>query len=602
MNIAQKSVAGMVRGLLLLVFAGLAAPDAAAQMFVRDFDDPSVQDGGDSYGCSLVDVNNDGFPDLYVSNEGTTGTPERNFFYLNDGAGNFLDADGFAITAQPGMSQSGLWADMNNDGFLDLYVVNRDYQHNFYFINIGPETATVFQEVTTGPHVNDAIDESVFAGSSVDGDIGDYDLDGFLDLVVANRDNERNFLFHNSRGEGFTRVQGLDITEDRNESRGCSWIDLDDDGDLDLYVFNDREANIMYRNNGKDWTRRLGGALPLIQGRARGVAWGDYNNDGRIDALLVHSNEYNILYRNVGSGFFAWESDALPSNEGGECVSAAWGDYDNDADLDLIISNTGDLNFLYRNDAGTFTRVTDEPMTQNVGSSTGIAWADIDNDGFLDLYISNRDGENNELYRNQGNGNNWVKVALRGFGSNRFGVGSVVRVRAEIGGETVEQMRVISVRSGPISQSCMEACFGLGDAERITDITVEFPSGDVVTLDDMAVNTRHVIEESPSTSVDAPLFNSDIALSITPHPLTAQTASARIEWTQADAGPVEFSLFARDGRLMLHRSATWFEAGSASLDWSELNAENVNIPAGVYLLRINANGTAHDAALVVAAP
>lgn len=602
MNIAQKSKAGIVRGLLVLVFAGLVAPTAAAQMFVRDLDDPSVQDGGDSYGCSLVDVNNDGYPDLYISNEGTTAAPERNFFYINDGSGNFIDSDGFAITERPGMSQSGLWADMNNDGFLDLYVVNRDYQHNFFFINIGPETATVFQEVNSGPHVNDGIDESVFAGSSLDGDIGDYDLDGFLDLVVVNRDNERNFLFHNSRGEGFTRVQGLEITEDRNESRGCSWIDVDSDGDLDLYVFNDREANIMYRNNGNGWTRRLGGALPLIQGRARGVAWGDYNNDGRIDALLVHSNEYNILYRNVGSGFFAWESEELPSNEGGACVSAAWGDYDNDADLDLIISNTGDRNFLYRNDAGAFTRVTDEPMTQNVGESTGIAWADIDNDGFLDLYISNRGGENNELYRNQGNGNNWVKVALRGYGSNRFGVGSVVRVRAEIGGETVEQMRVISVRSGPISQSCMEACFGLGDAELITDITVEFPSGDIVTLDDMAVNTRHVIEESPSTSVDAPLNNA-IDLTIAPHPLNAaQTAAARLEWTQAAAGQVEFSLFARDGRLVLHRPAAWFAAGSAFLEWSQLNADNVNIPAGVYLLRVNSDGTSHDAAIVVAAP
>jgi hypothetical protein len=146
-------------------------------------------------------------------------------------------------------------------------------------------------------------------------------------------------------------------------------------------------------------------------------------------------------------------------------------------------------NFLYRNNGdGTFTKITTGSLANDGGASTGIAWGDYDNDGFLDLFVANGllgPAQVNFLYRNNGNVNNWVKVKCIGTVSNRVGIGAKVRVKAIIGGRTCWQMRQIDGADGSFGGS-VEAHVGLGNATIIDTLRIEWPSGIVQELHDVA--------------------------------------------------------------------------------------------------------------------
>jgi hypothetical protein len=217
---------------------------------------------------------------------------------------------------------------------------------------------------------------------------------------------------------GHASAPRADFTElDRFGSwynRGLAWGDYDRDGDLDLAVATGSGVSSrLYRNDGADVFTELV-PFPPHPGAAgaRGIAWGDYDNDGDLDLAELLANSYaNHIYRNDGGDNFTTLSCI------GEEVSqtACWGDYDNDGDLDLAVSNWySQQNKLFRNEGqDTFTEL-DEFGADN---TCGIAWGDYDNDGDLDLAVANGQGEQNRLYRNEGDGNF--------TGLNRFGAGEI---------------------------------------------------------------------------------------------------------------------------------------------------------------------------------
>ncbi len=238
---------------------------------------------------------------------------------------------------------------------------------------------------------------------------GDWDKDGLVDLYIAvGGDVARaNALYRNNGNGTFTRVgaEAGPITTDLHDSVGTTWIDFDNDGDLDMLVENAGLVGPridLYWNNGSGIFNRSGGGLPTPPNIAYSwAACADYDLDGYVDFYLGEgtstSGPFTLqLYRNNGSGTFAPSialGPALFSVNGG-----AWGDYDNDGDPDLFVSNGSSPSTLWRNDGGgTFT-----PMANGLPSSGNIlhaAWADFDGDGDLDIALG---AGATSLYRNNG--------------------------------------------------------------------------------------------------------------------------------------------------------------------------------------------------------
>jgi hypothetical protein len=233
-----------------------------------------------------------------------------------------------------------------------------------------------------------------------------------------------------------------------------------------------------------------------------GLAWGDYDNDGFLDLFVTNPNSGgNRLYRNLGDSTFERITSGNIVTDRAESLGCAWGDYDNDGFLDLFVINGlfgPQNNFLYRNNGdGTFTKITSGSLANDGGASSGIGWGDYDNDGFLDLFVANGllgPAQVNFLYRNNGNSNNWVKVKCVGTLSNRAGLGAKVRLKAIIAGQSRWQMRQIDGGDGS-SGGSLEAHFGLGDATIIDTLRIEWPSGIVQELHDVATNRFLTVTE-----------------------------------------------------------------------------------------------------------
>jgi hypothetical protein len=337
--------------------------------------------------------------------------------------------------------------------------VLRMLQPNLLFRNVSDFQ---FQDVTVPP-LDDA--EDVWGGAWVD-----YDADGFLDLYISNFSGP-NVLARNDGDGNFSAVTGsLDYA---GASQAAAWADYDNDGDQDLYLVNGTfEANILYRNEGQgEFTDVTSPPLGNIGG-GQGAAWGDYDNDGDLDLYLTNWSVGNKLFRNDGGGNFTDVTEGpLDGKPFGQ--SAVWGDYDNDGDLDLYLAYYGSANNLLENDgAGNFLDTTDlYPILADTTKSVGAAWADCDNDGDLDLFVSNYQSACRLFANNLDNGNHWLHVKLVGTLSNRSAIGARVRVFA---GNSV-WIREVSGGSGYLSQNSLKVEFGLGSATSVDSVQVTWP-------------------------------------------------------------------------------------------------------------------------------
>ena len=449
--------------------------------FTRIFDGEIVNDGGTSLGCSWADIDNDGDLDLFVTNGG-----DNNFLYRNHGGGNFERIWDGEIVNDGGNSRGCSWGDYDNDGDLDLFVANVG-ENNFLYRNHGDGT---FERIWDGEIASDH-------GYSRSCSWVDYDNDGWLDLFVANSNGEDNFLYKNNGDGSFFRIWDVPFVNDGGESYTGSWGDYDNDGDLDLFVANlNGENNALYQNNGDNSFNRIyDGEMVNDGGNSISCGWGDYDNDRDLDLFVANnSGENNFLYQNNGDGSFTRISEGAIVNDGGNALGSAWADYDNDGWLDLVVTNGDEPSFLYHNNGdGSFERITDGAVATDVNTSRGVAWGDYDNDGDLDLFIAVIG--NNLLYQNEGSGNHWISLLCVGNWSNRSAIGTTVGARAQIGGHPVWQTRQISGQTGYYSQSSMNVNFGLGDASQIDELELRWPSGVVQTLNDLPADQFHTIFE-----------------------------------------------------------------------------------------------------------
>lgn len=436
-------------------------------------------------GGAWGDFNHDGLVDLFVA----FGNGPASMLYTNAGNNLLVRDTAAGIGTGTGSSWGCAWGDFDNDGNLDL--IGSVYGGNDYlFRNNGDGT---FLKLTNDPIAR------VSTGNNVAW--GDYDNDGFLDAYCP---GSANVLFRNNGDGTFTKITNSVVVRD-GSGQGCSWGDYDNDGFLDLFVTRVNQPNLLYHNN-RDGTFTKITAAPFSSDIAisQGCSWGDYDNDGLLDLVVCNNNAENFLYHNEGNGVFSKITTNGLTSLTAAFSGSAWADYDNDGFLDLFVAVRGGANFLWHNNGdGTFTRVTTgAPVTDN-GTWIGAAWGDLNNDGFPDLFVGNLAG-NNALYLNGGNSNNWLAVTCQGRVSNRSAIGAKVRIKATIGNRSMWQLREISGGGGLASQNDLRAEFGLGNATNVDVVRVEWPSGTVQELTNVAPKQFLTIREPSRLSPTPP--------------------------------------------------------------------------------------------------
>jgi len=531
-----------------------------------------VEDGGRSFGSAWADYDQDGDMDAFISNMSN----QDNFLYQNNGDGSFTKITEGEIVNDGGASMGASWGDYNNDGYPDLFVANTVNQPNFLYRNNGDGT---FTKITEGEIVTET-------SNSSGGSWGDFDNDGYLDLFVAN--NGVNFLYHNNGDETFSRITEGEIVTDTFNSFGGNWADVDNDGDLDLFVANNGN-NALYLNQG-DGTFIPLADDPVVQDGAssKNGSWGDYDNDGDLDLFVTNATD-NALYTNNGDGTFELQSESIVSSNGGISQSSNWMDFDNDGDLDLFVTNSSQTSFFYENQGdGTFIAL-NEPVIRLNGTAMVCSWIDYNQDGDLDLFVGMY-GQNNAIANNYGNTNHWLALKLTGVESNTSAIGAKVRLKATVGGEPVWQMREISGQHGFNSQNGFLAHFGVGDATQIDSVVVEWTTGAVQVLTEVAVDQVLTIVETGQTSTGAMVTTVYIPTTYRlyqnhPNPFNPRTT---IRYDLPQAGHVSLRIYDVTGQLLKTLVNTNQPAGVYQVEWNGRDEHQQPVSSGIYFYTLRA--------------
>ncbi len=433
-------------------------------------------------GVSVADIDNDGWEDVYITGFGS------NVLYRNSRNGTFIDFTARAGVGDEGWSTGSAFGDFDRDGFVDLFVthyVKLDLQnlqkhgsapicrYRGIAVHCGPkglpgDVDRLYRNNGDGTFT----DVSVKAGIARDNHFygftvlwTDYNDDGWPDIFVAN-DSTPNFLYRNNKDGTFTDVgllTGVAVSEDGREQAcmGADFGDFDGDGRLDLFVTNfSDDYYTLYRHEPGDSFRDISTASGIGTATWNYLGWGtgflDYDNDGRLDIFCANGHIYpevdsydfgtryrqrNQLLRNMGNGKFedVQAGPALRIEKSSR--GAAFGDYDNDGDTDILVVNINDVPTLMQNSGG--------------------------------------------------NRNHWIGFLTEGTRGNRSGIGA--RIRAKIG----TQIWTGEVRSGGsyISQNDRRILFGLGGASRIESLDIRWPDGETQQFENLVVDKYYLLKQ-----------------------------------------------------------------------------------------------------------
>ena len=515
----KKTITLMSTGLFLL--SGAHFNFLFAQQFSKVSGGDIVNTPSDSRSVNIIDVNGDVFEDVFISN-GLKGG-QNNLLYLNNGNGTFTTETNNPIIEDNSPSVGASFGDIDNDGDIDACVTNWYGEVNNFYKNSGNGKFIV----NTGLGNSGSYAETATWG--------DYDKDGFLDLYITNSaGGNKNMLYHNQGNGIFTRIFTGDLVNESDLSRNANWVDYDLDGDLDLFVTNeDNTANDLYENDGNGvLNKKYLGILTGSSKSSMSSSWVDIDNDGDMDLFIANAGYFqeqnNQIFRN-DSGTFTLVDTGPVVSDGGCSYGSNFADYDNDGDLDLLVTNgycnSNLKNFLYQNQGdGTFIRKDEDLPGLPEECSYGSAFGDVNQDGFLDLIIANCQNSQtgippkNNFYLNNGNNNHWIRVKLEGTMSNRSAIGATVRAYATINGIQVQQIRQMSSQSGYSGQNSLIAHFGLGDATMIDSVTVVWPLGKKMVLKNQNVDQILNLNEDMVISIDREIQRASFQMKVFPNP------------------------------------------------------------------------------------
>jgi hypothetical protein len=432
---------------------------------------PVSSDGLESKGVSWVDYDNDGDDDLFVTTSTYDILSRKNLLYNNNGDGTFSKILTGDLVNVEATGRNSTWADFNNDGLLDVLVINQ--HENVLYKNSG---GGVFTKQLSIPTTEFSFD-SDHSGAAW----GDYNGDGYVDLFLSSfklNDNARNVLYLNNKDESFTQIPDDNVVSTQGSGMDPAWIDYDNNGTLDLFVPNYCASNFLYANQGNGNFNSVTNNVLLSSNCSVGSSWADYDNDGDFDVFIQNNvNQNSQFFENNGDGSFTEKFNAVATHTSS---SAAWGDFDNDGFIDLV--QVGSFperkTYLYKNNGDkSFTDVSSQQGITNANYSWGVAWADYDKDGFLDFFIANSYAESpfspdDILYHNTPNGNGWINIKLKGSTSNHSAIGAIVKIKA--GGKW--QVRTVQSKTGNNSENSLNVHFGIGLEEKIDSLQVTWPN------------------------------------------------------------------------------------------------------------------------------
>jgi hypothetical protein len=462
-------------------------------------------------GAAWGDFNNDGWVDLFMS------SATKYSIYTNCGDGTFNEVTNHILGGDMGGggtnggTAGAAWADLDNDGWLDL-AVGSFPGSVFIYRNLGNGQ---FQRLTATQF---PVPQNLITFTTA---WGDYDNDGFIDLFVPTATSSfggsNDLLYHNNGDGTFSSITNSIVTQDNAAGQSAIWGDYNNDGKLDLFATEvSGGRNLLYQNNGGGNFTKVLNAVSLEGGSSGGAVWADFDNDGYLDLFVGNFGGNSFLYHNNGNGTFTkiLNSPVVQDGESGGCVAV---DFDNDGWIDLVVPAA--TNHLYHNNGdGTFTRVTTGPLVTtafpNWGGNNSFASADVNRDGFPDLLLVDNGGIS-QLYLNNGNSNNWLTIRCEGRISNRAAIGAKIRIKATIMGKSIWQLRQISGGGLVYAQSEMAASFGLGDATNVDVVRIEWPSGIVQELTNVAPRQFLTIKEPSRLNANISSDGSEIYLTIT---------------------------------------------------------------------------------------
>ena len=412
------------------------------------FTDRTAQAGlsGELGGLNIIqaDYNNDGCMDLLVL-RGAWEFPERKSLLRNNCNGTFTDVTAQAGLAEPATrTQTAVWADINNDGLLDLFVGNENGPSQL-FLNKGDGT---FQDISH----SSGVDRIAFTKGVT---AGDYDNDGYVDFYVSNLYGG-NFLYHNNHDNTFTEVaEKAGVHQPDGQSFATWFFDYDNDGWPDLFVTG------YYFSVDQTIRNYLG--LPTSAGTMK-------------------------LYRNLGNGTFEDVTAQARLKRINTPMGANFGDLFNDGYPDIYLATGGPEygalapKMLLRNHDGKyFTDVTASSGTGDLDKGHGVAFADLGNNGHEDLLVSiggatPGDAHAFRVFESPGNGNDWITVKLVGVKSNRAGIGARIEVTVENAGHGTRPIYRTVGSGGSFGANPIEQHIGLGSKAKIVSLEVWWPA------------------------------------------------------------------------------------------------------------------------------
>jgi hypothetical protein len=506
-------------------------------------------------GVAFYDYDNDGWLDIFLVNgwrlEGfPKGEEPACHLFKNNRDGTFTDVTAKAGLARSGWGQGVCVGDYDNDGSEDLFISY--YGQNALYHNNGNGT---FTDVTAKAGLTQKTTQKTTRWNTGCAFV-DYDLDGHLDLFVANYidldlktapvpesgpclykgvmvacgppglNGGKDILYHNNGDGTFTDVsEQSGITKTASTyGLGVLTADFDEDGWPDIYVANDSTASALFHNLKNGRFEDIGiaaGAALSPDGKPQagmGIAAGDYDHDGHLDIVKTNfAGDTHSLYRNLGNGNF--DDMTFQSGLGLNTRYLGWGcgffDMDNDGWLDILVCNGhvypeveqlrteaayAQRKLLYRNlRNGHFEDVSMQagPGISTPAPARGCAFGDFDNDGDIDVVVNCVNQVPQLIRCDSTTGNHWIKVRTIGTKSNRSGIGARIRCVARMPNIEKPVEQVDEVRSGGsyFSQNDLRVHFGLGKATKVDSLQIRWPSGHIDELKDIEVDRVIYVKE-----------------------------------------------------------------------------------------------------------